>query len=84
MNAVDLGRVLRRFPVVQHEVVQRADGSCDVALRDVPGLGLDLAEVETALKELLGESVKLSVRRDEALGHRLKSGKVQPYRSEMG
>jgi phenylacetate-CoA ligase len=84
VNAVDIGRVLRRFPVVQHEVVQRADGSCDVALRDVPGAGLDLSEVESALREILGDGISLSVRRDDALGERLKSGKLQPYRSEMG
>ena len=83
VNAVDIGRALRRFPVVQHEVVQRADGSCEVALRGVQGLGLDLEQLESALRELLGAGIALSVRLDETLGERLRGGKVQPYRSEI-
>jgi len=82
VNAVDIGRALRRFPVVQHEVVQRADGSCEIALRTVKGLGLDPAQVESALRELLGAGAALSIRLDETLGERFKGGKVQPYRSE--
>jgi len=82
VNAVDIGRALRRFPVVQHEVVQRADGSCEVALRGVQRLGLDLERVESALRELLGAGIVLSLRLDETLGERLRGRKVQPYRSE--
>ena len=82
VNAVDIGRVLRRFPVIQHEVVQRSDGSCDVALRGT-GLCLDLDEIEAALRDLLGAGIGLSLRLDESLGSRLKGGKVQAYRSEL-
>lgn len=83
VNAVDIGRVLREFPVVQHEVVQRADGSCDVAVRGAMGLALDLDEVAQALTSLLGTGIPLRVQEDPALGERLSGGKVKPYRSEL-
>ena len=84
VNAVDVGRVLRQFPVLQHEVVQRADGSCDVALRFLPGAFAKAETIAERLRGLLGEAVPVRVREDPELGTRLRGGKVQPYRSEGG
>lgn len=83
VNAVDLGRILRDFPVVQHEVIQRADGACEVTVRAVAGLHLDLEAMAEALRRLLGEGTKLSLREDGSLGQRPSCGKVRPYRSEV-
>ncbi|MBI5486823.1 MAG: phenylacetate--CoA ligase family protein [Deltaproteobacteria bacterium] len=83
INAVDVGRVLRRFPVLQHEVVQRADGSCDVALRFLPGERAELGALDTELRGLLGPGTALTVRVDETLAERSRLGKVLAYRSEL-
>jgi phenylacetate-CoA ligase len=83
VNAIDVGRVLREFAVVQHEVVQRADGSCEVAYREAPGAAVASEALEARLRVLLGAGVPLSIHADERLGDRLAGGKVQPYRTEM-
>ncbi|HEY8086747.1 MAG TPA: hypothetical protein VIF09_02860, partial [Polyangiaceae bacterium] len=80
VNPVDVSGVLRGHPVVQHELVQRADGTCELALRAAPGLPLDLAAIERDLRTLFGD-VPLTVRPDPALGDR--TGKVLPYRSDL-
>jgi phenylacetate-CoA ligase len=82
VNAVDVAHILRLFPVLQHEVVQRADGSCDVALRFLPGSTGRVDGIAERLRELLGPDLPLRVREDEDLGRRTKGGKVQPYRRE--
>ncbi len=33
VNPIDIARILRRYPIVQHRFVQRADRSCDLELR---------------------------------------------------
>ena len=42
VNPVDLSRVLRAFPFVQHELRQRADRSCELVYRPVAGARLHL------------------------------------------
>ncbi|MGH7294632.1 MAG: AMP-binding protein [Polyangiaceae bacterium] len=80
VNPVDVSGVLREHPIVQHELVQRADGSCELALRGVAGEPLDAASVERDLRALFGD-VRLTVRLDPTLGDR--TGKVAPYRSDL-
>ncbi|MBX2798024.1 MAG: AMP-binding protein [Myxococcales bacterium] len=77
VNPVDVSRVLRPFPLVQHELVQRADGSCDLAVRTLTE-DVSLQPVRDALKALLG-AVEVRVQRDPTLGDR----KVIPYHSEL-
>jgi hypothetical protein len=64
-------------------VVQRADGSCEVAVRAVAERHVDPEELSEALRALLGTGIPLRVREDPSLGARLSGGKVRPYRSEM-
>ena len=84
LNTVDISRVLREFPFVQHELIQRADLSCELTARPV-GVGAPPPEkdVREALAELFGEGVELSIRYDPALGDRTEGGKAAPYRSEL-
>jgi len=80
LNPVDVAGALRAHPIVQHELEQRADLSCELTLRPVPGEALDLGAVERDLGALLG-ALPLRVRLDPALGDR--TGKALPYRSEL-
>ncbi|MEW6363588.1 MAG: hypothetical protein AB1714_02995 [Acidobacteriota bacterium] len=80
---VDIGRIIREYPIVQHEFVQRADGSCDLALRPVPGGSVDTETLAGRLAALFGVMSPIDIRLDPALGERMASGKVQPFRSEL-
>jgi phenylacetate-CoA ligase len=80
VNPVDVSGALRAHPIVQHELAQRADLSCDLTLRPMPGEPLDLGAVARDLAALLG-ALPLRVRLDPALGDR--TGKAMPYRSEL-
>jgi phenylacetate-CoA ligase len=81
VNPVDLSRVLRRFPFVQHEFSQDAGRTCELVVRPVAGVSLDEDAVAAALRDLLGD-VPLSVRVDSRLGDRT-GLKLLPYRSEI-
>ncbi len=81
VNPVDLSRVLRDYALVQHELFQRADGSCDLVLRPVAGSALDVAALSAELSTLLG-GVEIRARIDETLGDK-QPGKIVPYRSEL-
>ena len=78
VNSVDVSRVLRRFPLVRHQVVQRADGSLAVALRPLPGAPLDCGAVRRELGELF-PGVEVAVRVDAALGAESGSGKMPVF-----
>ena len=84
LNPVDVSRVLREFPLVQHELVQRADLSLDLAVRPVDmALGFPIARAREALESLFGPGVRVEVRLDAALGQRSEGGKAVPFRSEL-
>lgn len=81
VNPVDVGRALRQnFAVVQHEFVQRADGSCLAAIRPAYGMPIDAEAVRTDLRGLFGAKARVEVRVDDALGV---ERKVVPYRCEL-
>lgn len=79
VSPVDIGRVLRLWSFVQHEFVQRRDGSCAVALRPVPGCPVDTGGMASRLRRLFGRGIRVAVRLDPALGA---EGKVLPFRAE--
>ncbi|MBU2548390.1 MAG: hypothetical protein KKB20_08280 [Proteobacteria bacterium] len=83
VNPVDVGRTLRRFVLVQHEFLQRADGSCRVKIRPAPGLPPDPEAVRDALIDLFGAGAAVEVVVDEGLGRGDSDRKVVPYRSEI-
>ena len=80
VNPVDVSGVLRAYPIVQHELVQRADLSCELTLRTMGGEAPDTAAMERELRALFGD-VPLVLRVDPTLGDR--TGKIAPYRSEL-
>ena len=80
VNPVDVSGVLRAHPIVQHELVQRADLSCELTIRTTSGDPVDTAVLERELRALFGD-VPLVFRVDPTLGDR--TGKVAPYRSEL-
>jgi phenylacetate-CoA ligase len=79
VNTVDVSRVIRKFPVVQHRFVQRADGSCELTARPVPGETAFAGELERELAELFGRA-RIAVRLDPGLGD---AGKVIAFESEL-
>jgi hypothetical protein len=72
---------VERVPFVQHEFSQRADHSCVLVARPIPGTTVDQAAIETALRTLLGPAVRLEICVDPTLGDRI--GKIATYRSEI-
>lgn len=81
VNPVDVSRVLREFPLVQHELVQRRGGAVELTVRPL-GAAAPLKALRRALEELFGPGVALRVRASKTLGLR-DGGKVLPYRSEL-
>jgi phenylacetate-CoA ligase len=83
VNPVDIARVLSRCGIyVQHECVQRADGSIDLTVQPLRGLDPKLAEIEAGLRDYFGNKHVLRVHADENMPkHRL--GKTLAYRSEL-
>jgi phenylacetate-CoA ligase len=78
LNPVDVGRLIRTWPIVQHEFLQRADLSCELVMRCGPGLPVDEREVREALCRLFGAVPAVEVRTDDSLGARRK---VVPFAS---
>jgi phenylacetate-CoA ligase len=83
VNPVDLSRVLRDFPFVQHEFIQHADLSCELTVRVIARAVIDHQEVTDALRKLLGRDCPVTIRSDPQLGDRSAGGKAMPYRSEL-
>jgi phenylacetate-CoA ligase len=81
VSTVDISRLLREFPLLLHEFSQRADLSCELVARPLPGTVPDAGQIEQALRRVLG-TVPLQVRFDATLGDR-QEGKAVPYRSEL-
>lgn len=78
---MDIGRLLRHeFAVLQHEFLQRADGTCRATLRPVPGIPVSSEAVHAQLQDLFGAGARIDVELDEDLG---KDQKPVPYRSEL-
>jgi phenylacetate-CoA ligase len=81
VNPVDISRVLREFPLVQHTFHQHADSTCELRLRPIPGLSFDADAIARALYALLG-AVTLVVRVDPALGDRADE-KATTFQSDL-
>jgi phenylacetate-CoA ligase len=81
VNPVDVSRVLREFPLVQHELLQRRGGAVELTVRPL-GSAAPLKALRAALAGLFGPGVVLRVRASKTLGLR-DGGKTVPYRSEL-
>jgi len=84
VNPVDVSRVLREFPFVQHEFIQQANLECELVARPISKeLAPDQVAVEQVLRVLFGPGISVNIRYDYDLGSRADGGKVIPYRSEL-
>lgn len=81
VNPVDASRVLREFPLVQHEMLQTKDGGVRLTVRPA-GSGFPVERLRAALQELFGPGVGISVKTSATLGSR-KGGKLMPFRTEL-
>jgi len=80
VNTVDMSRVLRGLPLVQHRVVQDLDGSCEAWIRPIGEEPASIeADVAAALAGLIGHSrITVHAAPDLGLADR---GKVVAYQS---
>jgi len=80
ISTVDLARVLREFPLLQHAFTQRADRSCEARLRALPGAARPrIPAVRAALRGILGR-LPVDVRFDPHLGD---DAKAPAWKSEL-
>jgi len=82
INPIDVSRLFRELPLVQHELVQTRGGALELTARVVPGATLDDAALRDGIAALFGDGVALRVTIDPALGDKRDGGKVVPFRSE--
>ncbi|MBN1672009.1 MAG: AMP-binding protein [Kiritimatiellae bacterium] len=83
VNPVDIGRILREQPFVQHRFVQHEDGSCEVVIRPAAGSSVDKDLIQEGLRALFGPARKITVRTNSRLSASSRGEKVYPYVSEM-
>ncbi len=78
VNPIDISKIIRKYPVVQHCFVQNTDKSCELSIRIFdPKLPYQKEELQKELHVLFGSSVKIEIRVDQSLGNSEK--KVIPY-----
>lgn len=83
VGAVDLSRALREFPLLQHRFEQRADRTCHLVVRPLPGHAIESPVLEQALRRLLGDlPIEFEFELDAALGED-PDRKIIPYRSAL-
>lgn len=82
VHPLDIAYVLRTQVWVQHELLQRADGSLRLTIR--PGLAtrIDRQALEDGFEALFGKQ-RLEIIEDPRLGEGHAGGKVLAYRSEL-
>jgi phenylacetate-CoA ligase len=84
VNPVDISREMRLVcPFVQHEFIQKKDGSCVVKIRPAVNANISLKAMTKAIKGLFGQEQKVEVLIDENLGKDNPSGKVISWQSEL-
>jgi phenylacetate-CoA ligase len=85
VNPIDVGRLLRGVSFVQYRMVQRQDRSCDLTLRPIfKDQAVDRIAIESKLKLLFGEGIKIRIHLDPTLGDDMPGGKVAVYETEAG
>jgi len=78
---VDVARIIREWPLVQHEFSQQADRSCRLVIQPLAGYQVDVDMVREKLEKLFGPAVPVTVELDQHLGDSRPGGKVIPFRS---
>jgi phenylacetate-CoA ligase len=78
VNPIDISKIIRKYPVVQHCFVQNTDRSCTLSIRIFdPKLHYGKKELLEELRALFGLSIPITIIIDQSLGESGK--KVIPY-----
>jgi phenylacetate-CoA ligase len=83
ISMIDVSRIIREWPLVQHEFIQNADCSCDLRIQPLAGYPIDRECIKEKLIELFGQSTRISVALDERLGDNRQGGKVIPFSCQI-
>ncbi len=83
VNPVDVGKIMRLHPFLQHEFIQRADGSCDLSIRPAKNAPVDKEGLIKELVRIFGKKTQIRIHMDPNLGQGVPGRKVFPYRSEL-
>lgn len=81
ISMVDVARIIREWPLVQHEFSQHADRSCALTIQPLAGYPIDLERLQEKLGQLFGPAIRIEVSLDERLGEGRPGGKVIPFSS---
>jgi phenylacetate-CoA ligase len=80
VNAVDIARTLRLCcPFVQHQFTQFKDLSCELLIKPLPSVNINIKSIESSIFELFGDSQKLKTKILETNS----TGKLISYISEV-
>lgn len=84
INTVDIARVLREYPIIQHFFKQRADHSCEVVIHPFDSAfgSFNVKRLNEELRELFG-GAKIDIRLDRDLSAACPGEKIIPYLSEV-
>lgn len=83
ISPVDIGRIIRQWVFVQHQFVQKRDGSCSLVIRPVHGCPVDAAAMAIKLKRIFGPSTRIDISIDDELGRNNPGGKVEAFKCEL-
>ncbi len=78
---VDVSRIIRACPLVQHQFIQHADASCSLVIQPLAGYHVDTDLLLGKLAALFGPSLPVSITLDERLADKFPGGKVIPFSS---
>ena len=80
VSQVDIGLVMRESLFIQHEFIQRPDGSCDIRIRPAPEYPVDITGMTKRLQKMFGEKTDIRIKEDKTLG---RDSKVIPFQNEI-
>ena len=83
ISMVDVARIIREWPLVQHEFVQHPDLSCELTIQPLTGYPVDVECLKEKLGDLFGRSIQIMVKLDNRLGEDRPGGKVIPFSSRV-
>ena len=83
ISMIDVSRIIREWPLVQHEFRQNSDLSCDLIIQPVPGYEINVEEMKMRFSELFGGGIRVSIEVLEQFGAERPGGKVISFSGIM-
>ncbi|MEM7180653.1 MAG: phenylacetate--CoA ligase family protein [Spirochaetota bacterium] len=68
VNPIDISKILRKYPITQHQFVQQKNGNCELSLRTLDGGTMDSEPLQQELGELFGASISITFKFQQDLG----------------